>query len=471
MGALGIVTTISALVLERRDDIRLLRFAGLSSGGVRTMVVFEAAVVGALGGAGGIVLGVILALTVLAVDRVAFGWTLVTSVPYLALAGTFAAAVAAGALAGLGPGRFAARLRIARGGRAFVSAILAVVVIAGSVTGSDAARATTETAVSGTSRAFAASGDARDVWHVLGRLHAHDGSRFDVAATFFRYSLGSRASDPARQTTPWASRAFDAAALSIVDEDARTTVTGVRVEREGTGFARASRADLDLRVDDWTLRTAPRRASDLRLHVAEGANVLDLSLERRTSPIWIGRCDGCPASGTASPRLAARGILTLGDHRIAVRGTFWVDRESATSAKATTSAARTERFTIQLDDGRAVVLRATPGSTAAQGVFVTSGGIVTPLGAGDAFVFNPLRTSWRNARGIPYPSLFEAVVPRAHLDLALVPAVQAQEIDPSPRGRPFYSGALDVERANPGPRDAGTGFVELTGFADADARP
>ncbi|MBD5634130.1 MAG: hypothetical protein IAI49_06590 [Candidatus Eremiobacteraeota bacterium] len=109
-----------------------------------------------------------------------------------------------------------------------------------------------------TDRSFAATRSPCDVWRVLGHLHASDGSRFDVAVTFFRYSLGPAPTRNDRVRSAWASTSLDASTLSLVDETSRRATTGVRVEREALGLAGTSTSRVDMRVDDWTLRSDGR---------------------------------------------------------------------------------------------------------------------------------------------------------------------------------------------------------------------
>ena len=451
-GAFGIAATLAALVLEFRDEIRLLRYAGLTRAQTRTMVVVQGAAIGAIGAAAGIVLGMVAAFVLVATDRASFGWTLTPVVPFATLAAIFAIGVVLAAIAGIAPGRNAARIATA-------SALAAI--FASSSIGF--ARATPVRASTVTDPA------TMQTLRVLGHLHAGDEARYDVAAIFFHAPFGPRAPGAARPASAWRARGFEAADVSFVDENARTTESGTRVERDGIGSAHAANRGLDVRVDDWTLRE--RRdgrsgASRIALHLAEGSSRADLVLTSVRGNVAVG------ADGSAWPRLAARGTLFRDGRAIAVTGSFWIDRTSAPGFGANDRG--WERFVIQFDDGRALVADVVRGRdgrvTSRSGAFFARDGTVSLLGTQDIALENPLATTWRNARGVPYPSLWELFVPRFGLDLALVPDVQAQEIDSGLRGATVYLGALDVERAQPGPRDAGRGYAELTGY-DGPIRP
>jgi putative ABC transport system permease protein len=111
---LGVVTTLFALVLERRREIGLLRYLGLRTADVRRMVLWEAAFIGGLGGAFGIALGLLLALLLIfVINRQAFGWLIELHMPYDFLAESFVLVVVAALLAGLFPAGVAARIRTA----------------------------------------------------------------------------------------------------------------------------------------------------------------------------------------------------------------------------------------------------------------------------------------------------------------------------------------------------------------------
>ncbi len=112
IAVLGVVSTLFALVLERRREIGLLRYLGLRTRDVRAMVFYEATYIGALGGVSGVVAGVLLAfLLIFVINRQAFGWLIELHMPYDFLAEAFALVVVAALLAGIYPASVAARIR------------------------------------------------------------------------------------------------------------------------------------------------------------------------------------------------------------------------------------------------------------------------------------------------------------------------------------------------------------------------
>ncbi len=114
IAVLGVVTTLFALVLERRREIGILRYLGLRRREVRSMILVEAGSIGLLGGLGGIAVGALLALLLIfVINRQAFGWLIELHVPYDFLAEALVMVVAAAVVAGIYPARVAACIRTA----------------------------------------------------------------------------------------------------------------------------------------------------------------------------------------------------------------------------------------------------------------------------------------------------------------------------------------------------------------------
>lgn len=114
IAVLGVVSTLFALVLERRREFGVLRYLGVTTGGVRATVLAEAAGIGLLGGVLGVAMGMVLALLLIfVINRQAFGWLIELHVPWAFLAETVVLVVVAAVAAGVYPARIAARIRTA----------------------------------------------------------------------------------------------------------------------------------------------------------------------------------------------------------------------------------------------------------------------------------------------------------------------------------------------------------------------
>jgi putative ABC transport system permease protein len=108
---MGIVATLSAQVLERRQEIGVLRCIGILRRDVVAMIVGEAAWLGALGSLLGVAAGYAVAwILVFVVNKQAFGWTIDFGLAPLSDLRLCVAVVAASAIAGLVPAAQAARV-------------------------------------------------------------------------------------------------------------------------------------------------------------------------------------------------------------------------------------------------------------------------------------------------------------------------------------------------------------------------
>jgi putative ABC transport system permease protein len=104
VGAVGVANIMVISVLERRSEIGLRRALGATKGHIRVQFMAEAVLLSLLGGAAGVLAGVV-ATAVYAATQ---GWDVV--VPALAWGGGFGAAILIGAVAGLMPALRAARM-------------------------------------------------------------------------------------------------------------------------------------------------------------------------------------------------------------------------------------------------------------------------------------------------------------------------------------------------------------------------
>lgn len=119
IAVLGVVSTLFALVLERRREIGLLRYLGLRTRDIRRMVYFEAGFIGLLGGVIGVFVGVLLALLLIfVINRQAFGWLIELHMPWDFLIEAVVLVVIAALAAGVYPAGVAARIRTAEAVRA-----------------------------------------------------------------------------------------------------------------------------------------------------------------------------------------------------------------------------------------------------------------------------------------------------------------------------------------------------------------
>ncbi|MDE2480719.1 MAG: FtsX-like permease family protein [bacterium] len=111
IAVLGVVSTLFALVLERRIDIALLRYIGLTRTGVQRMVFVQALAIGTLSGVLGILLGLILAADLIfVINRQSFGWLIEWHSPGWFYLQAFAMVVVAAIVAAVYPAVVASRV-------------------------------------------------------------------------------------------------------------------------------------------------------------------------------------------------------------------------------------------------------------------------------------------------------------------------------------------------------------------------
>ncbi len=112
IAVLGVVSTLFALVIERRIDIALLRYIGLTRAGVQRMVLVQALTIGVLAGVMGIALGILLALDLIyVINRQSFGWLIAWHSPGLFYLEAFALVVIAAVVAAIYPALIASRIQ------------------------------------------------------------------------------------------------------------------------------------------------------------------------------------------------------------------------------------------------------------------------------------------------------------------------------------------------------------------------
>jgi putative ABC transport system permease protein len=115
VAGLGVISTLIALILERRGEIALLSFIGATRAQVRRMVVIEAVLIGGVSQLVGVIIGVMLSLVLIYVINVqSFGWTIQFHFPLGFLAQSTLLILVVTALAGLYPASRAARVEAVR---------------------------------------------------------------------------------------------------------------------------------------------------------------------------------------------------------------------------------------------------------------------------------------------------------------------------------------------------------------------
>ncbi|MEQ1561913.1 MAG: FtsX-like permease family protein, partial [Nitrospiraceae bacterium] len=116
VAVLGIINTLVTAVLERRREFATLRALGASARQVERLVLWEAAYLGLIGAALGVVGGLLLAtLLIHVINKQSFGWTIQMTVPGGLILQAVALALTSALVAGYWPARWAARQPVVEG--------------------------------------------------------------------------------------------------------------------------------------------------------------------------------------------------------------------------------------------------------------------------------------------------------------------------------------------------------------------
>jgi putative ABC transport system permease protein len=116
VAVLGVVNTLVTAVLERRRELATLQAIGASTRQVERLVLWEAAYLGFIGAALGVIGGLLLAVILIhVINKQSFGWTIQMTLPIGLLLQAVALSVGAALLAGYFPARWAARQPVVEG--------------------------------------------------------------------------------------------------------------------------------------------------------------------------------------------------------------------------------------------------------------------------------------------------------------------------------------------------------------------
>jgi predicted secreted hydrolase len=306
-------------------------------------------------------------------------------------------------------------------------------------------------------------------WYWTGNLATPEGRRFGFQLTFFRNALAPRM--PPRASA-WAARDVYLAHFTLTDVAGGRFRSFERVRRGALGLAGARALPFRVWLDDWRATADP--GGGMRLAAAADGIAIDLALSPGKPPVLQGdrglsRKGAAPGQASyyySLTRMPARGRVRAGGEVFSVAGLAWMDREWSTSSLGPDQEGW-DWFSLQLADGRELMfyrLRRRGGGDdpASQGTLVERDGTYRPLRRSDVAI-EPLGR-WTSPRsGARYPARWRLRVPSAGLDLAVRPLLADQELDTSFR---YWEGAVSVAGSEGGQPVAGSGYVELTGYAE-----
>jgi len=313
-------------------------------------------------------------------------------------------------------------------------------------------------------------------WYVTGNLDGEQGARFGFELTIFRFSLTPPNSEAPEDVSAWRSNQVFIGHFALTDAAAGKFYVAERYSRGALGLAGATAQPFRVWLDDWSIAAArPDGEAVWRVQASDQDIALNLTLEPRKPPVLNG-ADGlsqkAAAAGNASyyysiTRLQSQGSIRIGERVFEVNGLSWLDREWGSSALSADQEGW-DWFALQLADGSDLMfynLRRNDGAqdVHSAGTLTLADGTAISL-SHDDFMIEVLDT-WQSPYGGRYPSVWQIAVAQYGLNIRVEPVLDAQELATVVR---YWEGAVDVRGERNGTPISGRGYVELTGYADAD---
>ena len=313
-------------------------------------------------------------------------------------------------------------------------------------------------------------------WYYTGNLTAETGEHFGYQLTFFRRALTPPDQRPVRDSA-WAADQVYMAHLALTDVSSGRHFSFEKLARGTAGLAGAQAEPFRVWLEDWSVAGPSAGQTRLRAAANDPTSGLNLSLELNLAdlkgPILQGDRGYSrkgPEPGNASyyvslPRIATEGTATVNSRTFTVDGLSWMDHEWSTSALGSEQVGW-DWFSIQLDDNTELMLfelRRADGSVDgfSSGTLVAADGSTRTLGPGDFSI--EVTDRWRSPRtGAEYPAGWNLSIPSADLRLKITPWLADQEMAVS---YTYWEGAAKADGTRNGQQVAGSGYVELTGYA------
>lgn len=311
-------------------------------------------------------------------------------------------------------------------------------------------------------------------WYYTGNLSSTGHRPFGFQLTFFRVQLKPA---PSASASAWRTNQLYFAHLTVSDLEGETFLLAEKSGRGAAGIGGVSLDPSGVRVFLHGWETVIRGKTH-QLRAQSDQLGIDLTLVSQKPPVLHGE-KGLSRKG-AGPgkasyyysltRMGTKGILRLGPETFEVSGLSWMDHEF-TSNVLSEDQVGWDWMGLQLSDGSDLmvyVLRHKDGSVGPY----SSGTVVKKDGAWvhlpkEAFVIRAT-SYWDSPKSkARYPSSWEVAVLPCHISLKVVPRLKDQElITKQSTEVTYWEGSVDVAGTVAGQGVTGSGYVELTGYAE-----
>ena len=299
-------------------------------------------------------------------------------------------------------------------------------------------------------------------WYATGWLGNAAGEQFGFQVTFFRSRLPFATDNPSSFTP----RQLLFAHAALADPTYGRLREAQRAARPALGLAGFAEDTTRVWIGDWRLELT---GDAYRTQVAGSDFALALALRAPGPPLLEGDAGLSrkgPRPGEASwyysrPHLEVHGAIERERIKDTVSGSAWLDHEWS-SAYLAPEAEGWDWCGINLDDGGALMafrMRGKDGGVIWAGGTLQSSGTILKFEPKDVS-FQPLR-EWESPRtGVSYPVSMRVTAGGRSFELEAL--MDDQELDArATSGTIYWEGAVRAMEAG---REAGRGYLELTGY-------
>lgn len=320
-------------------------------------------------------------------------------------------------------------------------------------------------------RDFAAHPDYKtEWWYYTGHLEDKDGRRYGYELTFFRI----------RTVNMWA-YGFPvwwfiyphgmACHLAITDIGNKKHYLADAIQKNSSDNVGAKTDTFHVWLRNWYAKS---EGSAHHLFAMDRNLGIDLILNPTKPPTLHGKngyhwkgVDGIPSNYISFTRMKTQGTIQIGDRKIDVDGTTWMDHEY-TSFKPKKTTQGWDWFAIQMENDYDIMLyqlHKTDGTLATD----STGSIIDPYGKVQAIRMPEYSISsidqWKSPEsGVTYPLSWRISMPEKGIFLDITPYLPNQEMIMKTTDVIYWEGACSVKGQWEDSKVNGRAYVELTGY-------
>ncbi len=308
-------------------------------------------------------------------------------------------------------------------------------------------------------------------WYYTGHLQTESGQRFGYQVTFFRFGVRDRQTNI--KETPLFTELY-MAHFALSNIAGRNFLFRERINR-GIGDRAGAKTDrFFVWNEDWSVEGD---GNNHEISVSDRGTELRLRLKSLKPPVLHGQ-NGYSQKGEGEghasyyyslTRMQAEGELLIDGKREQVRGLSWMDHEFGSNQLGEDQLGW-DWFSIQLENQSELMLylmRRKHGSTDpySHGTLVYADGTTRHLALQDYRV--DVIARWQSPKSAAeYPIKWKVLVPAEQIELEIAPHFLEQELITNRSTRvTYWEGAVQVKGMLRNKPIAGSGYVEMTGYA------